>query len=206
MIYMCASYKKEHKMPITTVTKTQEHIILVNPKDERIGVIEKILAHEYGMLHRAFSVLIFRTKNGKLQSLLQQRSKKKYHGGGLWTNTCCSHPHPNEKILPSAKKRLKDEMGIETKLKEIGKFHYVAPFANGLTENEIDHVLIGFYAEDKIPFNRREVENYKWINVSALQKELVKNPKKYTPWFKQALDLALKSIHKLDKKKFKQAK
>src|ERR1700722_18026522 len=117
-----------------------EKIILVNPMDKKIGMIEKIIGHRYAMLHRAFSILIFRRKNGKVETLLQQRSKKKYHAGGLWTNTCCSHPHPGEKILISARKRLKEEMGIDVKLKAIGKFHYVAPLDHGMTENEIDHV------------------------------------------------------------------
>lgn len=174
--------------------RSKENIILVDPKDHKIGEIEKILAHEYGMLHRAFSIFIFRKRGKKIELLLQQRSRKKYHGGGLWTNTCCSHPHPKDKIVKSAEKRLKEEMGIEVKLKQIGKFHYVAPVDNGLTENEIDHVLIGTYEEDEIPINTNEVENYRWENVVTLQKKLAHQPKKYTPWFKQALQLALTHV------------
>ncbi len=181
-------------MPTTKLARTNENIILVDPEDRKIGEIEKILAHEYAMLHRAFSVFIFRKRHGKLQLLLQQRSKKKYHGGGLWTNTCCSHPHPGEDTLKSAEKRLKDEMGIKANLTELGKFHYVAQFDNGLTENEIDHVLVGTYEADEIPINSNEVENYQWIDVDTLKQELATNPTKYTPWFKQALELAL--IHK----------
>lgn len=186
-------------MPATKLVHTKEKIILVDPKDHKLGVVEKIIAHEYGMLHRAFSVLIFRNHHGKIETLLQQRSKKKYHAGGLWTNTCCSHPHPRENIVMSAEKRLENEMGIKIKLKEIGKFHYVAKFNNGLTENEIDHVMVGTY-NGEINVNSNEVEDYKWMKVDVLKRELVKNPKKYTPWFKQALELAIPFINQKRKK------
>jgi isopentenyl-diphosphate Delta-isomerase len=178
-------------MPATNLPRTNETIILVDPEDHQMGEIEKILGHEYAMLHRAFSVLIFRKRNGKLQLLLQQRSKKKYHGGGLWTNTCCGHPHPGEGIVMAAEKRLVDEMGIKASLVELGKFHYVASLDNGLTENEIDHVFIGTYDTDEIPINPDEVANYQWMDVDIVKQELVDNSKKYTPWFKQALELAL---------------
>lgn len=178
------------------MASAKENIILVDPKDRKLGEIEKLIAHEYAMLHRAFSVFIFRERHHGLQLLLQQRSKKKYHGGGLWTNTCCSHPHPGETVLASAEKRLKEEMGIRAKLREIGKFHYVAQFENGLTENEIDHVLIGHYDADEIPINVKEVEDYCWMNVKSLQKELNTMPKKFTPWFKQALELSLAAMNK----------
>ena len=171
-----------------------ENVILVDPEDHPMGEIEKITAHRYAMLHRAFSVFVFRRRNNKLELLLQQRNKTKYHSGGLWTNTCCSHPHPGEDLIQSAEKRLKNEMGIAVKLKAIGKFHYVAPFANGLTENEIDHVLIGNYNANDILINPDEVQTYRWISITALQHDLATHPKKYTPWFKQALTLVLPSI------------
>jgi isopentenyl-diphosphate Delta-isomerase len=171
-----------------------ELIILVDPDDKPLGESEKMRAHQYAMLHRAFSVLVFRHRNHQLEVLLQQRNKNKYHAGGLWTNTCCSHPHPGEDTIASATKRLKEEMGIETSLKEVGVFHYVAPFDNGLTENEIDHVLIGFFDADIIPINTNEVENYKWIDIASLQKDLAAHPSLYTPWFKQALAIALSGL------------
>lgn len=179
-----------------TTNKTTENIILVDPNNNTIGEIEKILGHRYGMLHRAFSVLVFRQRNGKIETLLQQRNKNKYHGGGLWTNTCCSHPHSGEDLAITAEKRLKDEMGIDVKLKEVGKFHYIAKLDHGMTENEIDHVFIGTYDADDIPVNRAEVEDYLWIDVNILQKELNQYPEKYTPWFKQALELALTNYSK----------
>lgn len=168
------------------------NIILVDPHDRKIGVVEKIIGHHFGMLHRALSVCIFRKRNNKLQSLIQQRSKIKYHGGGLWSNTCCSHAKLGKRIAVTALECLQNEMGISTKLKEVGKFHYVAKLDHGMTENEIDHVFVGTYEEDIIPFNKNEVDNYKWVDVNKLLKDLSARPKKYTPWFKQALELSLK--------------
>ncbi len=173
---------------------TRENIILVDPHDNKIGVIEKIIAHEYGMLHRAFSVIILRERHGKLETLLQQRKSDKYHCGGLWTNACCSHPHDGENIQLSAIKRLKEEMGITVKLNEVGKFHYIALFPNGLVENEIDHVFIGYYTNDDIPYNIAEVESYRWIAIDDLYADMRLHAENYTPWLKQALDLAMAAI------------
>lgn len=180
-------------MPISNLAYTSEDIILVDPKDNQIGTIEKILAHEYGMLHRAFSIFLFRKRFEKLECLLQQRSTKKYHAAGLWTNTCCSHPHPGESLIESAEKRLQFEMGIQAPLNEVGTFHYIAQFDNGLTENELDHVIIGYYDYDDIPVNPDEVADFEWIEVNELQRKLANDAKTYTPWFQQALEIALKS-------------
>ena len=173
---------------------TNENIILVDAEDNQIGEIEKITAHEYGMLHRAFSVFIFRKRNNKLECLLQQRSIKKYHSRGLWSNTCCSHPHPNENVIESAEKKLKEEMGIEAKLSYAGKFHYIAPLEHGLTENEIDRVLIGYYDAEDIPINLEEAQAYRWIEIDDLKKDVELHPEKYTYWFKPALEIAINSI------------
>jgi isopentenyl-diphosphate Delta-isomerase len=170
--------------------RPKEMLILVDPNDQKIGEIDKLKAHQYAMLHRAFSVVIFRKRRGKIELLLQQRHRDKYHGGGLWSNTCCSHPHPGENLKASALKRLKEEMGIEAKLKKIGKFHYIAHFKNGLYENEIDHVFIGTYGVDgEIPINKVEVSHYIWQKLALLKRDLAKNPKKYTPWLKLVLEL-----------------
>ena len=181
-------------MPIPNLIYTTEDIILVDPKDNQIGTIEKILAHEYGMLHRAFSVFIFRKKLGQLECLLQKRSMQKYHAPGLWTNTCCSHPHPGETIQKSAEKRLQFEMNISAELHEVGVFHYIAQFDNGLTENEIDHVFIGYYDQDEIHVNLDEVEQFQWMEVTTLQGVIADNAMAYTPWVKQALEIALESM------------
>ena len=119
-----------------------EEVVLVNEKDEAIGTMEKMAAHEKALLHRAFSVFVF-NKNGDL--LMQQRAHSKYHSGGLWTNTCCSHPRPGEHVADAANRRLQEEMGFTTSLNKAFDFTYKAAFDNGLTEHEFDHVFIGIY-------------------------------------------------------------
>lgn len=135
-----------------------KQVILVDPRDKKIGAEEKIIAHRFAMLHRAFSVVILRFTGKKLETLIQQRSKSKYHAAGLWSNTCCSHPHPGEKsLIKSAEKRLYAEMKIKTKLIKKGVFHYIAQFANGMNENEIDHVFIGYYDGNITKFNKKRL-------------------------------------------------
>lgn len=174
----------------------EEMIILVDPDDNKIGEIEKIRAHRYGMLHRAFSVLLFRERDNLLETLLQKRSAIKYHCGGLWTNTCCSHPRSGEDLKSAAVARLKNEMGIEVPLQEVGTFHYIAQLDRGMVENEVDHVFIGTYDENEFVVNPDEVDDFLWMNINTLQNELVNFPQKYTPWFKKALDLALVGYEK----------
>lgn len=159
------------------------HVILVDENDNEIGTEEKISAHKKGLLHRAFSIFIFDSKG---RMLIQKRKKDKYHSGGLWTNACCSHPRPGEDINEAVHRRLKEEMGFDTQLKEIFSFIYKATFDNGLTEYEYDHVFIGFYDGDVHP-NPEEAEDYKWIEVEELTKDVAQHPEKYTVWFKIAL-------------------
>lgn len=168
-----------------------EYVILVDENDQEIGQAEKISAHEKNLLHRAFSIFIFRTHQGQAQVLLQQRALTKYHSPGLWTNTCCSHPRPNEAILTAGTRRLKEEFGFSTELKNVGWFHYNAHFSNGLSENEIDHVLVGSLNDEKqIKPNPAEIHTYRWVAIDELQQELAANPEQFTPWFAQALHLA----------------
>lgn len=161
----------------------EDQIILIDNKDQAIGTGEKMAVHRKGLLHRAFSVLVF---NSKGELLLQQRAKSKYHCGGLWTNTCCSHPRQGETILTAAQRRLFEEMGISCELEEVFSFQYCATFPNGLTENEFDHVLVG--KSDKLPKpNPKEVEEWKWISLHFLKADIRKNPEIYTYWFKVLL-------------------
>ena len=157
----------------------KEEIILVNERDEEIGVIEKLEAHQKGLLHRAFSVFIF-NDNGEM--LLQQRASKKYHSGGKWSNACCSHPRPGEKIADAAKRRLKEELGFETALKEIFDFHYKIQFENGLIENEMDHVFTGRY-NGEINFDPEEVQDYCFKSLQEVKQSLQIKPGIYTAWF-----------------------
>ena len=159
-----------------------DEVIVVDELDNSIGTMEKMEAHEKAILHRAFSVFVF-NKNGEM--LLQQRAINKYHSGGLWTNTCCSHPKPFEKTIAAAARRLKEEMGFETDLVKVFAFIYKAPFSNGLTEYEFDHVYIGLYNGTIMP-NKDEVANYEYITLENIEQQLENDPSKYTEWFKIA--------------------
>jgi isopentenyl-diphosphate delta-isomerase len=158
----------------------EEQVILVNENDEQIGLMPKMEAHEKGVLHRAFSVFIFNESN---QLLLQQRAFGKYHSPGLWTNTCCSHQRDGETSLEAGARRLEEEMGFTTLLRETTSFIYKAPFDNGLTEHELDHILIGKFSGLPI-INEDEVASWKWMSVEAVKEDMALNPEQYTAWFK----------------------
>ncbi|MBK7669280.1 MAG: isopentenyl-diphosphate Delta-isomerase [Sphingobacteriaceae bacterium] len=162
----------------------KEEVILVNEADEQIGVMEKMEAHEKGLLHRAFSVFIF---NDKGEMLLQQRALNKYHSGGLWTNACCSHPRPNEDTLQAANRRLMEEMGIEAPLTLKTSFTYKTAFENGLTEHEFDHIFVGTFNEEP-KVNSTEVNSYCWKSVESVKNSVKQMPDIYTSWFKIALE------------------
>jgi isopentenyl-diphosphate delta-isomerase len=140
----------------------------------------KMEAHEKAVLHRAFSVFVL-NKKGEL--MLQQRAADKYHSPLLWTNTCCSHQRKGESNLEAGKRRLQEEMGFSCELKELFSFIYKAPFDNGLTEHELDHVMIGHY-EDAPVINKEEVEDFKWMTLSNVKNDIATNPSNYTAWFK----------------------
>ena len=157
-----------------------ERVILVDTQDNVIGSMEKLEAHRKGVLHRAFSILIF---NSKGEVLLQKRSKNKYHSGGLWTNACCSHPLPHESMSEATRKRLKHEMGIDLQPQFAFKFVYKTNLDKDLIEHEYDHVFIGKY--DGVPHtNLDEVEDWKFVDVASLRHDLELHPDSYTEWFK----------------------
>ncbi len=162
----------------------EENVILVNENDEQIGVMPKLEAHEKALLHRAFSVFIFNDKN---ELMLQQRAAHKYHSPLLWTNTCCSHQRVGESNIEAGKRRLQEEMGFVTELKESISFIYKAPFDNGLTEHEYDHVMIGNY-NDAPEINPDEVQDWKWMTLKAVKADMAKQPEIYTEWFKIIFD------------------
>lgn len=172
-----------------------EYVILVDLDDRELGLAEKLAAHEQNLLHRAFSVFIFREKSGQLELLLQQRAFGKYHCPGLWTNTCCSHPRQGEDIIEAGKRRLQEEMGFSVELKRLGQFHYNAHFSNGLSENELDHVLLGFVPADfDFEVNPEEVHASRWITVELLELELKQQPERFTPWLSLALPMIKKAL------------
>lgn len=158
----------------------EEKVILVNEQDEQIGLMPKMEAHEKALLHRAFSVFVF---NGKDELMIQQRAFGKYHSPGLWTNTCCSHQREGESNIEAGKRRLQEEMGFTTDLKDTVSFIYKAPFDNGLTEHEFDHILVGNF-EGKPDLNPEEVNDWKWISLPELKKDMAEKPEIYTEWFK----------------------
>jgi isopentenyl-diphosphate Delta-isomerase len=158
-------------------------VILVDEHDVAYGSMEKMEAHQKAMLHRAFSIFIF-NKRGEL--LLQQRALEKYHSAGLWTNTCCGHPLPNQITSKAAIIRLQEEMGFTTPLEKAFDFMYKTSFENGLTEHEFDHVFIGKY-DGEISPNPSEVSNYKFLSIAEINKELIHNPAHFSTWFAIAL-------------------
>ncbi|WP_405566154.1 isopentenyl-diphosphate Delta-isomerase [Polaribacter sp. Asnod6-C07] len=158
----------------------EELVVLVDENDKQLGLMPKMEAHEKAILHRAFSVFIF---NDKGELMLQQRAAHKYHSPLLWTNTCCSHQRDGESNVEAGRRRLQEEMGFTADLKEIFSFVYKAPFDNGLTEHELDHVMIGSY-NDKPEINKDEVEDYKWMQLDDVKADIKKNPDVYTEWFK----------------------
>ena len=158
----------------------EENVILVNKLDEPIGTMSKMEAHKKAVLHRAFSVFIM---NSKRETMLQQRATGKYHSPLLWTNTCCSHQRMGESNIQAAKRRLQEEMGFVAELKELFSFIYKAPLDNGLTEHELDHVMIGRYTENP-KINLKEVANWKWMKLVDIKEDIIKRPEIYTVWFK----------------------
>ena len=149
---------------------SEEKVILVDKNDNQVGLMPKLEAHEKGVLHRAFSIFIF---NSKYELLLQKRSSSKYHSGGLWTNTCCSHPREGEDILDAANRRLDEEMGIKTSLRKVYDFIYKAELDNQLTEHEFDHVFYGVCDNDPI-LNKDEAEDFKWVDMEKLNNDIIK--------------------------------
>jgi len=157
-----------------------DFLILVDEHDKAWGKLEKQLTHELGLLHRAFSVFIF---NSKGELLMQQRADEKYHSAGLWTNTCCSHPRWGEEMADAVSRRIEEEMGMTCETEFVFSFIYQAPFDNGLTEHELDHVYIG--ASDVHPSpDKSEVKNWKYVSVDAVRKDMELHPESYTVWFK----------------------
>jgi isopentenyl-diphosphate delta-isomerase len=157
-----------------------ESVILVDERDNALGIMEKIAAHQLGQLHRAFSVFIF---NSKGQLLLQQRAHDKYHSAGKWSNTCCSHPRPGEQNIEAAKRRLKEEMGLDCELLYGFNFIYRTTFSNGLCEHEFDHVFFGT-TNASPAIDPQEVAAFAYMDLEEINDQLKQNPNQYTEWFK----------------------
>jgi len=165
-----------------------ERVILVDENDNPLGTMEKMEAHEKGVLHRAFSVFIF-NNNGEM--LLQQRAFSKYHSGGLWTNTCCSHPREGEATIEAAHRRLQEEMGFDCEIEKAFDFIYKKELDKGLMEHEFDHVFIGKY-EGEVKFKPNEVNAYVYKSIQDVLNEVLLFPEKFTEWFKICLNEVVK--------------
>ena len=175
----------------------QDQVILVNKKDEQIGLMDKLEAHERGALHRAVSIFIF---NSNLELLIQRRAFDKYHTPGIWSNTACSHPRNSESTLSCANRRLFEEMGIETKIIPIFHFIYKAEFQNNLIEHELDHVFMGFTNKKPSP-NHYEVCDWKYVDKISLRKLLNDSPENFSPWFKICFERVFQKVYAQRNKK-----
>lgn len=165
-------------------------VVLVDQNDQEIGEMDKLVAHQRGELHRAFSVFIF---NQKGEMLIHQRAANKYHGGGLWTNACCSHPQLHEDLEEGALQRLQYEMGLVCSIQKLFSFIYHAPVENDLIEYEFDHVFVGYTDATPLP-NPAEVQHFRWITPASLKIEIEDAPEAFTYWFKSALDQVLQAL------------
>lgn len=174
---------------------SREDVILVDENDRQTGTMEKLEAHQKGVLHRAFSIFLF-NKNGEL--LLQRRALEKYHTPGLWTNTCCSHPRADESMEHALQRKLKQEMGITIPVKKAFQFVYKAELESGLIEHELDHVFYGYFGENPNP-NPEEVVEWKYSSVSDIREDIKNYPERYTPWFKIIFERAAKYAFPMNK-------
>lgn len=154
-------------------------VILVDHRDRPIGKMEKLEAHEKGLLHRAVTVYVF---NHQHQLLLQRRANDKYHCGGLWSNTCCGHPYPHEATQHAAERRLREEMGLALTLTPMFTLSYNLPLSNGLIEHEFGHIF--FAVSDASPqLNPAEADACRWLSLEKVQQEITLDPTRFTPWF-----------------------
>lgn len=170
---------------------SKEYVITIDENDQVIGRAEKIEAHRHGLLHRAFSIFVFRKKHNKFELLLQQRAQEKYHSAGLWTNTCCGHPRPEEEIQEAASRRLVEEFGFSTKLRHLGTIRYRAELDHDLIENELDNIYVGFDDPNTEHVNKHEIQDYHWCAVEKVKQDVNDNSMRYTAWFSEALSYIL---------------
>ena len=172
-----------------------DELILVDEYNQIIGYTDKGTAHYQNLRHRAFSLFLYDESTQRI--LLHQRALNKYHSGGLWTNSCCSHPRRGEELMVAVVRRAKQELGVDLlkeQLYEVGSFMYFADYGE-LAEYEIDHVVYTKVQEDiKLNVDESEIMDVKWESISFIEKDIETYPHKYSVWFKPAFTLFLKAI------------
>lgn len=174
-----------------------EYVTLVDKNDQAIGTAEKMAAHQQNLLHRAFSIFIF-CRHQPLKVLMQQRAMMKYHSPGLWTNTCCSHPRPDESLEIATQRRMREELNFTVELSHAGYFIYNAHFSNGLSEHELDHVFIGCTDNEWLPApNHNEVNALQWLSINVLEAQMSAHPERFTPWLNAAFNIAKQAALRL---------
>lgn len=163
-------------------------LVLMDLNNNEIGCATKEEVHKKGYLHRAFSVFLY--KDNKI--LLQKRNEKKYHSGGLWTNSCCSHPRYHEDLELAIQRRLNEELGIinNVLVEYLGDILYHNKFSNSIIEYEKDAIYVGEYRGD-INYSIEEISDVQWVEINEIKEEIIKNPNKYTCWFIIAFPLIL---------------
>ncbi len=171
-----------------------DQVVLVDQEGRPVGTADKMAAHRQALLHRAFSVFVFDSQG---RMLIQRRNRSKYHSGGLWSNTCCSHPRPGEGVAEAAHRRLQEEMGFDCDLREVLQFTYRAEFDNGLTEHEYDHVLLGTFDGSPAP-DPAEVEDWEWVAPAELLARMEEHPGQYTPWFRLIAERVIDALEEMD--------
>lgn len=190
-VYKIVAYMQQFASDFK-IMSSQEFVILIDKQDQEIGVMEKMEAHEKGLLHRAFSLFVF---NDKQEMLLQRRALTKYHSGGLWTNACCSHPRPNEALIDAVKRRVQEEMGFSCLPQASFSFIYRAELEHNLIEHELDHVFFATY-NDAPNINLDEVCEWKYVSVNAIRQEMSEKPELFTAWFKIVFEDVMKHFEK----------
>lgn len=154
-------------------------VILVDEHDNPTGTMEKLETHRRGLRHRAISVYVF-NRAGKL--LLQRRAAGKYHCGGLWSNTCCGHPYPDEAARLAAERRLFEEMGVRVPLHKQFEFSYCLELPGGMTENEFGHIFAALDDQRPQP-DPEEADDFRYVALADLEQEMAAQPERFTPWF-----------------------
>lgn len=165
--------------------ESTEFVTLVDKNGNALGYAEKLDAHLRGELHLAFSLMIIRKRESGFEYLLQRRALNKYHSGGLWANTCCSHPRPSESAEDAARRRVFEELGIcdPLKLINIGQICYEYPLDNNMIEHEYDHIILAQVDNVDWQVNDDEAMDIRWWKESDITSSLKQQPSIFAAWF-----------------------